>query len=204
MATLDKFGVPLNGSKLGILHPKQGYRFRVILNNFGNGQHLREMTQNVVSVTRPTFQQAEVPLHAYNSVGYIAEKPIWETINFVVRDDINSATSSAVGAQIQKQFNHYEQTSAVAGSNFKFGMEIHALDGTNGDALEIWQLEGCFLTNVEYGEHNYESSEPMTITMTVRYDNATLVAGPNTNGGSVVGGDPFENEDSPTGGSTFA
>jgi hypothetical protein len=203
MATLDKFGVPLAGDKLGILHPKQSYRFRVVLSNFGNGQNLREITQNTVSVTRPTFTQEVVDLHAYNSIGYIAGKPAWEPITLTVRDDINSATSSAVGAQIQKQFNHFEQTSAVAGVNYKFNMEIHALDGTNGDELESWVLEGCFLTNTEYAESSYESSDALTITLSVRYDNATQISGPNNNGGSTVGGDPFPNQASPTGGATF-
>lgn len=203
MATLDKFGVPLEGSKLGILHPKQSYRFRVVLSNFGNGNNLREMTQNVVSVGRPSFTQDPVELHSYNSRAYIAGKPSWSDISLVVRDDINSATASAVGSQIQKQFNHYEQTSAVAGVNYKFNMEIHALDGTNGDELESWVLEGCFLSNVDYAESNYENSDPLTITMTVRYDNATQVAGPNNNGGNTVGGDPFPNEPSRTGGATF-
>ena len=203
MATLDKFGVPLNGTKLGILHPKQSYRFRVVLNNFGNGNNLREMTQNVIKCARPTFKQEEIALHAYNSIGYIGGKADWDPIEFSVRDDITSSVASAVGAQLQKQFNHFEQTSAVAGINYKFTMEIHVLDGTDNDALEQWNLEGCWVTGVNYGEHAYESSESMEISMTLRYDNATQISGPNNNDGTVVGGDPFPDEDSNTGGTTF-
>ena len=203
MATLDKFGVPLNGTKLGILHPKQSYRFRVVLNNFGNGNNLREMTQNVMKCGRPQFKQDEIALHAYNSIAYIGGKADWETITLTVRDDITSAVASSVGSQLQKQFNHFEQTSAVAGINYKFTMEIHVLDGTDNDALEQWNLEGCWLTGVTYGEHTYETSDPMEVEMTIRFDNATQIAGPNTNEGTVVGGDPFENANSPTGGTTF-
>lgn len=202
MATLNKFGVPLDGAKLGILHPKQSYRFRVIFTGMGDGQYLREMTQNVMSVQRPTFTQEEVALHSYNSIGYIGGKQAWQTITLSVRDDINSSTANAVGAQIQKQFNHFEQTSATAGVNYKFGLEIHALDGSNGDSIESWILEGCFFTNVSYGEHSYESNDAMKIEMTIRFDNATQVAGPNTNQGNTVG-DPFDNVPSPAGGSTF-
>ena len=32
---IDKFGVPLNGSKLGMLHPKQIYKFRVVFLGLG-------------------------------------------------------------------------------------------------------------------------------------------------------------------------
>jgi len=203
MATLDKFGVPLNGAKLGILHPKQSYRFRIVLNSFGNGNNLREMTQNVISVGRPSFKQEEVALHAYNSIGYIGGKADWEPLELKVRDDITSAVASATGAQLQKQFNHFEQTAAVAGINYKFTMQIHVLDGTDNDALEQWNLEGCWLTSVAYGEHAYESNDAMEVTLSVRFDNATQVAGPNTNDGTVVGGDPMPNEGSPTGGTTF-
>jgi len=204
MATLDKFGVPLDGQKLGILHPKQSYRFRVVFNNFGTGNNLREMTQNVMTVGRPTPTFADVELHAYNSHAKLAGKATWGDIELKLRDDINSSVASAVGAQLQKQFNFFEQTSAVAGVNYKFTMELHVLDGTDADALEEWICEGCYLSSVAYGDHDYSSSDPMEVTLTIKIDNATQIAGPNNNGGSVVGGDPFPNDESPTGGSTFA
>jgi hypothetical protein len=201
--TLSKFGVPLEGNKLGILHPKQKYRFRVIFNGLGDNSNLRELTANVVTATRPKYTQDPIELHSYNSTGYIAAKHKWDTIEIEVRDDITNAVISAVGAQIQKQVNHYEQTSAVAGINYKFTAELHSLDGTNNDALEFWYLEGCFLTNVEYPGGDYKDSEASTVKLTLRYDNATNWAGPNTNDGTTVGGNPFPNVASPTGGTTF-
>lgn len=203
MADLSKFGVPINGEKLGILHPKQSYRFRVIFKNFGSNTRFREMTQNIVTVTRPTLSHVPVELHSYNSTGYIAGKHTWESIELTIRDDITNAVVSEVGSQMQKQVNHYEQTSAVAGINYKFGLEIHALDGTNNEELESWVLDGCFIENVAYPQGDYANSEANIVTMTVRYDNATQVAGPNTNDGTTVGGDPFIDNPSPTGGTTF-
>jgi hypothetical protein len=44
----------------------------------------------------------------------------------------------------------------------------------------------------------------MMVTLSIRFDNATNVAGPNTNQGTTVGGNPFPNIASPTGGTTFA
>jgi hypothetical protein len=203
MANLAKFGIPLDGAKLGILHPKQMYRFRVVWQNFGENNSLREMTANVVKVTRPKITFGEVKLDSYNSVAYIAGKADKDPIEITLRDDLTNAVISAVGAQIQKQMNHFEQTSAVAGINYKFTMEIHSLDGTNNDQLESWVLDGCFLTNVTYPEGEYSSSEPNMVTLTIRFDNATNVAGPNTNDGTTVGGNPFPDIASPTGGTTF-
>jgi hypothetical protein len=204
MANLAKFGIPLDGNKLGILHPKQKYRFRVVWQNFGENNGLREMTANVVTCTRPKYTQNEVQLDSYNSVAWIAGKHTWDPVEITLRDDITNAVISSVGAQIQKQMNHFEQTSAVAGINYKFAMEIQTLDGTDNDALEAWVLDGCFITGAAYPDSDYTSGDPNIVTLTIRYDNATNVAGPNTNDGTTVGGNPFPDIASPTGGTTFA
>lgn len=204
MANLAKFGVPLDGGKLGILHPKQKYRFRVVWQNFGDNGGLREMTANVVSVTRPKITYSDIELHSYNSVAWIMGKHTFDQIEVVLRDDITNSVISSIGAQVQKQMNHYEQTSAVAGINYKFAMEIHSLDGTDNDELESWVLDGCFITNVSYESGDYSSGDVQTVTVGIRYDNATNVSGPNTNDGTTVGGNPYPNVASPTGGTTFA
>jgi len=203
MANLAKFGIPLDGNKLGILHPKQKYRFRVIWQNFGENNGLREMTANVVTVTRPKITYNEVQLDSYNSVAWIFGKHTFDPIEITLRDDLINSVVSAVGAQVQKQMNHFEQTSAVAGINYKFSMEIHSLDGTDNDQLESWVLDGCWLQAVAYGDGDYASGDPNIITLTVRFDNATQVAGPNTNDGTTVGGNPYPDIASPTGGTTF-
>lgn len=204
MANLAKFGVPLDGGKLGILHPKQKYRFRVVWQNFGDNNGLREMTANVVSVTRPKITYEDIKLDSYNSVAWIMGKHSFEQIEVVLRDDITNSVISSIGAQVQKQMNHYEQTSAVAGINYKFAMEIHSLDGTDNDELESWVLDGCFITGVSYESGDYASGDVQAVTVSIRYDNATNVSGPNTNDGTTVGGNPYPNVASPTGGTTFA
>jgi hypothetical protein len=204
MANLAKFGIPLDGNKLGILHPKQQYRFRVIWQNFGENNGLREMTANVVTCTRPKVTFTEVELHSYNSVAWIQGKRApFDPVEITLRDDITNSVVSSVGAQIQKQMNHFEQTSAVAGINYKFAMEIHTLDGTNNDQLESWVLDGCFIQSVGYGEFDYKEGEPVMLTLSIRFDNATNIAGPNTNEGTTVGGNPYPNIISPSGGTTF-
>ena len=51
---------------------------------------------------------------------------------------------------------------------------IEILDGNSGDATEQWQLEGCFITNADYSQTDYAVSDPVTITVTLQYDNAVL------------------------------
>lgn len=56
-------------------------------------------------------------------------------------------------------------------------MLIETMDGGNDGVLETWNLEGCFLQSVDYSELAYDDSNFQTISMTIRYDNATLADG---------------------------
>lgn len=177
--TLNKFGVPVDGVRAGMLMPKLTNRFRVRLTNFGplNSAQSVDLTRQVMTVAKPNITQPEVAVHSYNSIAYFAGKHEWQAIEFQVRDDITNAVTRLVYHQVQKQMNHFEQTSPIAGSNYKFGMTTEVLDGGNDAVLERWELEGCFLTTVSTEQLNYESANAQTITMTVRYDNATLQDG---------------------------
>ena len=175
MATLSKFGVPIDGStgRGGILQPKLKYRFRVRFTGFGSvGQSPLQLTQQVMNITRPKVYHEEVTIHSYNSVAYMQGKHTWEAINITLRDDINNNISKLVGGQVQKQMNHFEQTSAVSGARYKFGTKIEILDGTSDTELEQWDLEGCFLQNVDYSDGDYAVSEPVQVILTLKYDYA--------------------------------
>lgn len=178
-STLSRFGVPLGSGagRGGILQPKAKYKFRVRVINFGPLQGGTELSQQVVSVGRPKISHEPVAVHSYNSTMYYPGKGQFETLSLKVRDDVTNSVSTLVGYQVQKQLNHFDQTSALAGINYKFNMYIETLDGGDDTVLEQWYLEGCFLADVEYDEFEYSSSEFMTITMTVRYDNATQSGG---------------------------
>ena len=204
MADVTKFGVPLGGQKLGMLHPKQQHKFRVVLFNFGFGADTQVLTQEVKNATRPTLSHSTPEVHSYNTRAYIAGKHEWETVDFTFYDDITNGVVSSIGSQVQRQMNHFEQTSAVAGVNYKFSAEVHTLDGTNAGELESWRLVGCFISNVDYPEGDYEADEANTVTMTIRYDEACHLQGSNTNGGTTVSGNPFPNIPSPGGGTTIA
>jgi len=176
--TLNKFGVPTGDSTTGtgILMPKLKYRFRVtFFEGFGGavaGDNL-VLTQNVQSVVRPKITHEEVIIDSYNSRAYIQGKHTWEAITVTVRDDMTNGTSKAIGRQLQRQFNHFQQTTPAAGSDYKFQTAIEVLDGTSTEATEYWVLEGCFLTNVDYSEQDYSATDPVQIVMTIKYDNAT-------------------------------
>ena len=180
ISTLSKFTVPLatdqsSGSQ-GLLMPKLQYRFRVILENFGVSTPRSELTKQVADVTRPELNFENQTLDVYNSRVYYAGKHTWNPLTVTLRDDVNNAVSKLVGEQIQKQFDFFEQASAASGVDYKFTTRIEMLDGGNGasapNILETFELYGAFIESVNYNTLNYATSEPATITLTLRYDNA--------------------------------
>ena len=180
VATLSKFTVPLasdqSASNQGLLMPKLQYRFRLILENFGVSTPRTEITKQVIDVTRPSLTIDETILDVYNSRVYLAGKHTWEPITINLRDDVNNSVSKLCGEQIQKQFDFFEQSSASSGTDYKFTGRIEMLDGGNGanavTVLETWELYGAYVQNINYNTVAYATSDPATITLSVRYDNA--------------------------------
>ena len=180
ISTLSKFTVPLandqSSASQGLLMPKLQYRFRAILENFGVSTPRSELTKQVVDITRPQLSFDTVTLDVYNSKVYVAGKHTWETITINLRDDVNNSVSKLVGEQIQKQFDFFEQSSAASGIDYKFTTRIEMLDGGNGSStpnvLDTFELYGAYIENVNYNTLAYNTSDPVTISLTVRYDNA--------------------------------
>ena len=193
VSSLTRFTVPLGGNQSattqGLLMPKLKFRFRGTFDNFGVSNPKTELTKQIVTFARPqvTFDPIEIPV--YNSKIYIAGRPTWAAVNVVLRDDAGGNVSRLVGEQLQKQFDFMEQASAASGSDYKFVTTLEMLDGANGTieptVLETWQLYGCFLTDVNYGDVDYGSNDPVTITMSVRYDNALQTTTPGGVGNPV-------------------
>jgi hypothetical protein len=180
-ASLTKLTVPLasdqSTSAQGLLMPKLKYRFRVTFLGLGVTQPTTELTKQVMDFSRPnvTFDNIDLPI--YNSTIRLAGKHSWTDITCNLRDDAGGNVSRLVGEQLQKQLDFMEQSSAASGIDYKFTTVFEVLDGGNGAnapiALETWTIMGCYLQGVNYGDANYGTgTEPMTVAMTIRYDNA--------------------------------
>lgn len=179
IATLSRFTVPLasdqSSSAQGVLMPKLKYRFRTILENFGVSTPRSEITKQVTDITRPSLSFETFTLDIYNSKVNLAGKHTWEAITVNMRDDATGAVQRLVGEQIQKQLDFFEQASAASGIDYKFLTRYEVLDGGNGafapNVLETWELSGCYIESVAYGDMNYATSEAATIALTIKFDN---------------------------------
>jgi hypothetical protein len=179
----------------GLLMPKLQYRFRALFLNFGVGGSTTELTKQVMDITRPQVQFDEVTLDVYNSRIYLAGKHAWQETTINLRDDAQGNVSKLVGQQIQKQMDFVEQASAATAQDYKFQINYEILDGGNGvltpSVLETWELYGCFIKTANYNNLDYKTSDPATIQLSVRFDNAIqspLTSGVGTNVGRAFGG----------------
>jgi hypothetical protein len=182
ITSLNNFGIPTTnaaGSTQVLLMPKLKYRFRVTLLGFGVAA-ATELTKQVQEVTRPKVSFEEMTLDVYNSKVKLAGKHSLEPVTLTLRDDATGEVQKMVGQQIQKQYDFMEQASARSGIDYKFTMRIEVLDGGNGtlvpSTLETFELYGCFLQNVDYGDANYSTNEHMTVALAIVYDNLAQFA----------------------------
>ena len=180
VSSLNKMTVPLasdqSASAQGLLMPKLKYRFRVIFENFGVTPPRTELTKQVIDFARPQVSFADVDIHIYNSMVKLAGKHTWSDTTINLRDDASGNVTKLVGEQLQKQFDFMEQASAASGIDYKFTMRCEMLDGGNGASeptvLETWELYGCYLKGANYNNLEYSSSDPVTIALDIRFDNA--------------------------------
>lgn len=198
VASMNRFTVPLrtnqSASTQGLLMPKLQYRFRVSFEGLGVSTDVLELTKQVSSFNRPQVTFGDIDVHVYNSVVRLAGKHTWGDVSTVIRDDAGGNVSRLIGEQLQKQFDFMEQSSAASGGNYKFITRCEMLDGGNGvhepQILETWELYGCYIKEANYQELNYAQTEPVTIQLSIRFDNAVQVPGGTgigTNVGRAIG-----------------
>jgi hypothetical protein len=174
ITTVDKFGVSIdqNQGQGPLLMPKVKYRWRVLFLGFGNASSTAEpLTLNTNSITIPTLSFETQQIHSYNSRSYYPGKHEWGTCSMVVRDTYDNTVASAVGAQLQRQLDHYNQTGWRSSADFKFKLIVQQLDGGHDRAVENIHMEACFLENAEWGDLDYSASDARTISLTIRPDN---------------------------------
>lgn len=194
MPSLNTLSVPVpNGTNQGLLMPKLKYRFRATFTNFGVDNPV-DLTKQVVDIKRPNVNFNPITLDIYNSKVYLQGKPEWQETTVNLRDDSSGLVSKLVGQQVQKQFDFLEQASAPSGIDYKFTLVYEVLDGGNGanaiNVLETWELDGCFLSQVDWGDMAYNSNDPAQIALTVKFDNAVQTSGVSITTQNAVAGNP--------------
>lgn len=183
ITSLLNMTVPLasdqSSTSQGLLMPKLKYRFRVTFDGFGVTSPSTELTKQIVSASRPNVTFEDITLDVYNSKVRLVGKHSWNDMTIVIRDEVTGSVSRLIGEQLQKQLDFMEQSSASAGSSYKFTTRLEMLDGGNGtfkpNVLETWEAYGCYIKGADYGGMDYKSNEAIEISLTLVYDNALQI-----------------------------
>lgn len=172
----NKFGVPVdyNTGKEVHIQPKLNNRMRVRFLGLGNVQspkHGFDVTQQVVSVTKPTIDFTPIPIKVFGGTINVFNRPILAPISITLRDDLSNTMIAAIDAQVVKQFQFDTANTAYSSGSAKFTTIIESLDGRERiRAMDAWYLTGCYISSVKYGENNYEGGSFVTATIDITYD----------------------------------
>lgn len=135
-SNLDKYGVPLpSGRNRAMSQPKQKYKFRVVLEQFGIDSNDKDyMAMDVDEVQRPrlNFNTQTVWIMGRSTTYSGAES--WEPITLTIRDSVLNESTKALARQIQKQRDFQRRIcdkSTQKFSSYKFNMIIETLTGEN-------------------------------------------------------------------------
>jgi hypothetical protein len=124
------------------------------------------------SANRPKIESEVVELDHINLKRKIKGKSNWTDITITLYDPIVPSGAQSVMEWIRT--SHESITGRDGYADFyKKNIDFYAL-GPVGDKVEQWKLVGAFISNAEFGDFDWTSSDPTIITLTITYDYAIL------------------------------
>ena len=124
------------------------------------------------AANRPSIIFEEIALDHINTKRYVKGKGRWQQLQITLYDPIVPSAASAVIEWIR--LHHESATGRDGYSDFyKKNINFQVL-GPVGDIIEKWTLNGAFIADASFGDLDFSSSDPVEITLTLRYDYAIL------------------------------
>jgi hypothetical protein len=127
----------------------------------------------VTSTSRPSAKIKDVEIPFLNTSTYVAGRFTWDAIKVQFKDPIGPSASQALMEWFRL---HAESVTGRMGyaAGYKKNVILEMLDPT-GVVVEKWILEGCFITDLNFGDLNYSQDELATIDCTLRMDRCIQV-----------------------------
>ena len=126
----------------------------------------------IKKVARPSVTFGEVVLDHINVKRKIKGKANWDNLSFELYDPVTPSGAQAVMEWVR--LSHESVTGRDGYSDFyKKDIGFQVL-GPVGDVVEEWLLKGAFIQAANFNDLSFDSSEPVDIALTLRYDYAIL------------------------------
>jgi hypothetical protein len=126
----------------------------------------------IKTAARPSITFEEVELNHMNVKRFVKGKGTWETIEITMYDPV--VPSAAQAAMEWIRLSHESVTGRDGYSDFyKKDVDFQVL-GPVGDVVEQWKLKGTWIQSANFNDLDFASSDPVEISLTLRYDYAIL------------------------------
>ena len=126
----------------------------------------------IKKIDRPQISFQEITLDHINVKRKIKGKANWENITCELYDPVTPSGAQAVMEWVR--LSHESVTGRDGYSDFyKKDIRIKTL-GPVGDVVEEWILKGAYCQNASFGDMDWTSDAPVSISMTIVMDYAIL------------------------------
>ena len=126
----------------------------------------------IKTANRPQIDFDEVILEHMNVTRYVKGKGRWQPLEITLYDPVVPSAAQQVIEWIR--LSHESVTGRDGYSDFyKKNITFNVL-GPVGDVVEEWELKGTFIQSANFGDLAFESSDPVEISLTLKYDYAVL------------------------------
>ena len=126
----------------------------------------------IKTANRPQITFEEVTLEHMNVKRWVKGKGAWQTLNVTLYDPVVPSAAQAVMEWVR--LSHESVTGRDGYSDFyKKDVNFQVL-GPVGDIVEEWTLKGTWILDAQFGDMDFATSDPVEITLTLRYDYAIL------------------------------
>jgi len=152
--------------------PKRSYRFMLSVGGVGTGN-----TWLVTQVKKPSATVGEISHKYLNHTFHYPGRVEWDTVNITLVDPVEPNAAGLMSKILEGTGYHVPQNGNLTTSitkekavNALGTVTITQFGNDINDKVEEWTLKNAFITQIDWGELNYESDDLTNITLTIRYD----------------------------------
>ena len=166
----------------GTKDPKRNYRFRVIfpgLDADGSG-----VIWYAKTVSKPQVTVGETEHKYLGHTYYFPGSVEWSKVTLTLVDPVSPGVTAqmnallvAAGYKVPGKPDNLETLSKAKAASSIGTVQIIQIDA-EGNALETWELNNSFITNLQFGDLDYGNEDLTELTMELRYDWASCTIGP--------------------------
>ena len=126
----------------------------------------------IKTINRPSLTNDEVVLEHMNTTRYVKGKSRWEPLEITLYDPVVPSAAQQVMEWVRL---HHESVTGRDGyaDFYKKSITFNLLDPV-GAVIEEWELKGAFIQSTNFGDLDFATSDPVEISLTLRYDYAIL------------------------------